>query len=66
MIVKINKEIPAAFDKQAGDMLNLGGVILVSIYSSKMKWKDSYLPILYKAFSKFLQTKGFQGYKISG
>lgn len=68
MIVKVSQDIPTAFDKQAGDMLNLGGAILISIYSSpRMKWKDgdtlNNVCILSQAFNKFLQTKGFPRYE---
>jgi len=62
MLTLIHQKHPHVFDKQAGDMLNLGAAIITAIYSSyRIRW-DSQNPkdnqrILREAFRKFLRTK---------
>jgi len=65
MVTRANRNHPQAFNKQAGDMLNLGGAIVTAIYSSyKIKWDSSNFHstqrILKSAFDKFLRIKGCQ------
>lgn len=63
LVYKTHQKYPAAFDKQAGDMLNLGESLVTAIYSSyKIQWnkenvKDNVF-ILKDGFQRFLQRKG--------
>jgi hypothetical protein len=64
MISEISSKNSNIFCNQAGDMLNLGTSIVVSINSSyTVKWKHGNLnqniPIINEGFNEFLKMKGF-------
>jgi len=64
MVSEISSRNSNIFCNQAGDMLNLGTSIVVSINSSyTVKWKHSKLqnniPIINEGFNEFLKMKGF-------
>jgi len=60
LINSIDKKYPTAFDKQAGDMLNLVEILVTTIFSSyRKKWSNkNNLVILKNSFRKFLSNKG--------
>jgi len=59
LILHVNERYPIAFDKQAGDMINLATDICKSIYnSSSYKWPRDSKILLINGFNVFLSKKG--------
>lgn len=63
LITQIQSVEPSAFDKQAGDMLNLSGFLLRKIYSSfTIVWipgnLSNNMTLIVQAFNEFLANKG--------
>jgi hypothetical protein len=62
LIKKVNGKLPEAFKNQAGDMLNLGAVIIKTINAAYgMKWMNGDLrnnkPLILNSFEEFLNNK---------
>ena len=65
LIAKLRGNEPLLFSNQAGDMLNLAGMLVRYVFSSyKIKWKPNDLsnntPIILAAFDEYATQKGFE------
>lgn len=64
ILTKCMETYPKAFEKQAGDILNLGGSLITAIHSSyKVKWSptnvEKSMPIVLGGVKNFLEMKGY-------